>query len=171
MEVPTEKMMTISQLEEIEESGDGRNFDVQAINMENRSEINGVWGEASTKTFEIGLSIVGSTNNSDPAIQYSMASGSGGAKKSSSKHDVSNTSSVGEEVGYSMVHSRSQKKNLNKLQKQSKIQIDQDECYLLEQVCFDNPKCLSARRFDDPSHIRDRPKRIIRKPTRFKESS
>lgn len=56
------------------------------------------------------------------------------------------------------VVSKSTKKNLQKLQKdkQHKDKFDLEEKFLLDQVRFDDPKCLSYRRFDD--HHRDRPK-------------
>lgn len=51
------------------------------------------------------------------------------------------------------------------LQSLSQPNLDQTENFLLNQVCLDDPKCLSAYRFDNVNHFSGWSKRPVCKPT------
>ena len=83
-----------------------------------------------------------SINKKDKEVQHPMGSVSNFARTN------------GNNDGFSVVVSKSTKKNLQKLQKdkQHEDKFDLEENFLLDQVHFDDPKCLSYHK----------PKRIIR---------
>ncbi|KAM7471921.1 hypothetical protein LguiA_010104 [Lonicera macranthoides] len=100
-------------------------------------------------------------------------------KSKHSIHDTKNQCYLGsrtvltdDDDGFTPVCSKSQKQVLKKLEptKQSQPEFDQSKMLLLNQVCFDVPKCPSVQHFDNANRFNGI-KIFIRKPALFEQFS
>ncbi|KAM7476145.1 hypothetical protein LguiB_023388 [Lonicera macranthoides] len=90
-----------------------------------------------------------------------------------SKHSIHDTKILtDDDDGFTPVCSKSQKQVLKKLEptKQSQPEFDQSKMLLLNQVCFDVPKCPSVQHFDNANRFNGI-KIFIRKPALFEQFS